>query len=177
MKKIALLSVLTWFFTLKAAAQIQPTTLKEFKAGHVFYISLPEYMNKTVGLNSASTIQFKNAVKDVYGFVIEDTKEDLVMADMQFTSINEFYDNFIKDFLKDQEKRTVSAAKYSESEGIKFAESDASYYDKEIKASIYYLVGVVETKSAFYKVVSWAALENKDRFKSDFQKILYSLRD
>jgi len=30
---------------------------------------------------------------------------------------------------------------------------------------------VVETKSAFYKVLSWSALENKDKFKTDFQKI------
>jgi hypothetical protein len=39
------------------------------------------------------------------------------------------------------------------------------------------LVGVVETKTAYYKVLSWAVAENKDKFKADFQKILYSLKD
>jgi hypothetical protein len=39
------------------------------------------------------------------------------------------------------------------------------------------LVGIVETKTAYYKVLSWAAAENKDKFKADFQKILYSLKD
>jgi hypothetical protein len=56
-------------------------------------------------------------------------------------------------------------------------ECDASYYDEEIKAEIYYLAGVVETKSAYYKVISWSSVENKDKFKPDFQKILYSIKD
>jgi hypothetical protein len=39
-------------------------------------------MNKTLGLNSAADIQYKSVVKDVYGFVIYDTKEDLALVDM-----------------------------------------------------------------------------------------------
>ena len=38
-------------------------TFKEYKAGHVFYISLPDYMSKTAGLNNAAIIQFKNVIK------------------------------------------------------------------------------------------------------------------
>jgi hypothetical protein len=62
-------------------------------------------------------------------------------------------------------------------EEMNFIESDITYYDKDAKTEIYYLVGVVETKTAYYKVLSWAVAENKDKFKADFQKILYSLKD
>lgn len=153
------------------------SNLVPYKAGHVFDISLPEYMSKTFGLNNSATIQYKSVVKDVYGFVILDTKEELKLAEMTFVSINDFYDNFIKDFLKDEKKRRISRVVYQKIGDVNFAESDASYYDNEAKTEIYYLVGIVETKNAFYKVLSWAAVENKEKFKADFQKILYSIKD
>jgi hypothetical protein len=153
------------------------TELKQYEAGHSFDIGLPEYMSRTIGLNTASAIEYKSTVKDVYGFIIFDTKEDLALVDMKYSSINEFYEDFIKDFLKDEEKRKVSKPQSQKKGEINFIECDVTYYDKDAKTEIYYLVGVVETKTAYYKVLSWAVAENKDKFKADFQKILYSLKD
>jgi hypothetical protein len=84
------------------------TTLKEYKAGHIFNISLPDYMNKTSGLNTSATIQYKSEVKDVYGFVIVDVKEDLQLVEMNYASIKDFHEDFIKDFLKGLKKRNIS---------------------------------------------------------------------
>ena len=153
------------------------TNMKEFQVGHPFYVSLPDYMIKTSGLNSASAIQFKSEVKDVYGFIIEDNKEEMALVDIVFTSISEFYEDFIKDFLLDEKKRQITKPVYSKNGEINFAEADASYFDKEADTEIYYLVGIVETKTSFYKVLSWSTAANKDKFKADFQKIIYSLRD
>ena len=151
--------------------------LIDYKAGHTFTISLPEYMTKTAGLNSAAAIQYKSTVKDVYGFVIFDTKEELSLAEMKYTSTNEYYEDFIKDFLKDEDKRKVSKPVAQKKGDINFIECDVTYYDKDAKTDIYYLVGIVETKNSFYKVLSWAAAENKNKFKADFQSIVYSTRD
>ena len=134
-------------------------------------------MSKTSGLNNDSAIQFKSVVKDVYGFIIFDTKEDLALVEMKYSSTNEFFDFFINDFLKEEENRQVSAPKSQIKGDINFIECDVTYYDKEAKTDIYYLVGIVETKTAYYQVLSWAAAENKDKFKADFQKILYSVKD
>lgn len=153
------------------------TAVTEYKAGSIFYIKLPDYMSRTIGINSSATIQYKNAVKDVYGFVIIDSKDEMALADLKYSSINEFYDDFIKDFLVDEDKRKISKPAYQTKGEINFVESDASYYDKEAKAEIYYLVGIVETKTAYYKVLSWALQENKEKFKADFQSIIYSVRD
>lgn len=105
--RIIKLAFLTFLMlsTLKNQGQ---TTFKELKVGHELFINVPDYMNKTVGLNSSASVQFKNVIKDVAGFVIEDSKEDLKLAETNFSSINEYYDFFIKDFLKDEEKRTIS---------------------------------------------------------------------
>lgn len=170
-------STILILFFLSLSCTYGQTKLKEFKAGHSFTISLPEYMSKTVGINSASAIQYKSVVKDVYGFVIFDTKEELQLAEMNFASIDEFYESFISDFLADQENRKVSKPKAKSLGENKFMECDLTYYDKEAEMEIYYLVGIVETKTSFYKVLSWSAADKKDKFKADFQAILYSLKD
>ena len=96
---------------------------------------------------------------------------------MNYSSINEFCEDFAKDFLKDEKKKTFSYPEYKKIGDINFAEFDATYYDKEAKTEIYYLIGIVETKTSYYKVLSYTSKENKDKFKADFQSILYSLKD
>lgn len=173
-KKITLIIMAIAFINAAMNAQ---TKMKEYKAGHVFNISLPDYMNKTAGINTSASIQYKSEVKDVFGIVIVDTKEELGYIELNYTSANDFYDDFIKDFLADEEKRTVSKAVSKKIGDINFIESDATYFDKEANEEFYYLVGIVETKKAFYKVMSWTSKAKKDTFKADFQKILYSLKD
>jgi hypothetical protein len=150
---------------------------KEYTVGHQFYVSLPDYMNRTVGLNNAASFQFKNLIKDVAGFIVEDSKEELRLAEMNYASINEFYEDFIKDFLKDEEQRTISPILSQTKGGINFIECDATYKDKDSDLEIYYFVGIVETNSFYYKVLCYGTVENKDKFKPDFQKILYSIKD
>jgi hypothetical protein len=173
-RKVTGIAAILILLTAMAFAQ---TNLKEHKAGHTFTVGLPEYMTKTIGLNSASTIQYKSVVKDVYGFIIVDTKEDLALAEMSYSSLNEFYDSFITDFLADQENRKVSEPKYSKKGTTNFVECDVSYFDKEANTDIYYLVGIVETNLSYYKILSWSVATSKEKFKADFQKIIYSLKD
>jgi hypothetical protein len=173
-RTIAIFSSILILVTTMTFAQ---SNIKEYKAGHVFYVSLPDYMSKTTGINDAAVIQFKNTIKDVAGFIIEDNKEELTLAQMTFSSIIDFYDYFIKDFLVNEKKRNISQAVSKTIGETKFIECDASYYDKDSKLEIYYFIGIAETKDAFYKVLCYGSLENKDKFKADFQKILYSIRD
>ncbi len=173
-KQITILAAISLLMTTTIFGQ---TVLKEYKAGHIFYVSLPDYMTKTIGINTSATIQFKNTIKDIGGFIIEDNKEELKLADLSFSSIDEFYDNFIKDFLVNEKKRNISPITKQSIGERKFIECDASYYDKESKLDIYYFIGIAETKDAYYKVLCYGAIESKDKYKSDFQKILYSIRD
>lgn len=170
-------AIFTTILVLMTTTTFAQTELKEYKVGHTFTVSLPDYMSKTAGLNSAAAIQYKSIVKDVYGLIIFDTKEDLGLVEMKYSSTDEFFESFIKDFLKDEDKRKISKPQSQKRGDINFIECDVTYYDKDAKIEIYYLVGIVETNTAYYQVLSWATAENKDKFKSDFQKILYSLKD
>lgn len=171
------ITILATAFVLFSNVILAQTTMKEYKAGHVFNISLPDYMIKTTGLNTSATIQFKNTIKDIAGFVIEDSKEELQMAELTYTSLNEFYESFIKDFVKEQAKRKVTKPETKTINGINFIESDVSYYDKESKIDIYFFVGMAETSTHYYKLLCYGSLDDKEKFKADFEKILYSIKE
>jgi hypothetical protein len=153
---------------------------KEYKAGHSFYISLPEYMSRVTYLNTAAAIQFIDTTRDIAGFVVMDTKEDLKLSGFNDNSITEFYKNFMKDFLKGQEGRTASSPTHIKLPDKNIIESDVSCYAKDVQSNtthLYYLAGIVETKTSFYKVICFSSQANKNPYKPVFQSILYSLRD
>lgn len=172
MKKFFVLTVIS-FLILTFAVNGQGST-KTYKAGHVFSITLPDYMIRTVGLNGSANFQYKSEVKDVYGFVIGDDKEELKLAELNYASVTEFNEDFLKSFLTEVEKKNIGIPVLKKIGENNFLECDVTYFDKDAGIEIYYLVGIVETKSAFYKILSWSAAENKGKFKADFQKILYS---
>src|SRR5947208_3318470 len=116
------------------------TALTEYKVGHTFSVTLPDYMKRTVGLNTSAVFHYESVIKDVYGFIIEDNKDELALAELSYSSLTEFYEEFIKTFLKDQEKRKVSKPRTQTKGEINFIESDITYYDQTAKTEIYYLV-------------------------------------
>jgi hypothetical protein len=170
-KTILALNLLLLSLVIKAQ-----TALKEYKAGHTFGISAPAYMTKTTGLNKASTIEFKNLAKDVYTFVIVDTKEELRLLDLTYT-LDEYYDEFTSTFLKNEVSKELSKPIASKKGNTNFIEVEATVFDADIKTKIYYLAGIVETKKSYYRVVSWTTFANKDKYKTDFKNTLFSLID
>ncbi|MFN8276651.1 MAG: hypothetical protein U0T84_04140 [Chitinophagales bacterium] len=163
--------------TLVSTFSLRAQAVQEIKVGHIFYATIPDYMSRTVGINSAAALQFKNTVKDIAGFIIEDNKSELKLADLNYASLDEFYEAFIKDFLADQEKRKISKAESKTIGDRKFIWCDASYYDKDAKMDIYYFVGIVETKDAYYKVLCYGGMDSKVKYRSDFEAILFSVKD
>jgi len=175
MKRI--IAILTTTLVLITSTTFAQTALNEYKVGHIFHVSLPDYMSKTTGINDAAVVQFKNSVKDIYCFIIVEDKEEMELSQVKFSSIDEYYESFVKGFLVKEKKRNISQP-FSQSIGDnKFIECDATYYDKDAKMDIYYFVGIIETKLAFYRVYCFGNLESKEKYKADFQKILYSIKD
>lgn len=173
-KRIAILTSIVILIALPIFAQ---TKFKEMKVGHTFNISLPEYLNKSIGVNAASAIEYKSVVKGVVGLVICESKEDFELAEMKFASIHEFSEFALKDYLKDERNKTVSEPTIQKKGDNTFLEYDTSYFDQDAEIQIYCLVGIVETKKAYYQVITYVANDEKDKYKSDFQKILYSIND
>lgn len=150
---------------------------KEYKAGHLFEISLPSYMERTVGQIDASAVEYRNQANDLYGYVTFDTKENLKLTKQKYASILEYQETLLKNFIKDKEKRIVSKPLSQRRGNINFIETEVTFHNKETNDDFYYLIGAVETKTTFYRIISWSLAKNKNKFKVDFQKILYSIND
>lgn len=173
-KSIQLFAVL--FLVQSVFAQ---TKMVEYKTGHVVKLSVPEYMVRTSGLNDDACLEFQNAVKEVYTIVIQDDKESLQLAELSYDGIEEFYEMIFKELgvgesyvnrkLGTPNKKTIGA--------YKFMINDCSLTDKELEADLYYVMGIVETPNSFYQVMSWTLLENKEKFKKEFENIVYTLKE
>ncbi len=152
---------------------------KNISAGHSFQISIPPYMNKTIGLNSDSSVEFIDKVKDIAGIVIVDTKEDLRLAEMNFSSIDDFYDHFAKDFLKDEKERYISQPKNDTEGNTKYIYFDASYLntDDDESMTIYYFISLIETEKAFYKLLCFGDKAMIEKYKNDFKSVMYTITD
>lgn len=142
-----------------------------------FTVSLPYYMSKTGGLNNDAAIQFRNMVRDISGYIVKEEKAVKEIDDPANPDINQYYAQFLKVFLIDKKDGKVAAPKVSTNGDAKFMSTDLTYLDDETMIDYYCFVGIVETKSAFYKVICTSTLDNKNLFKSDFQKIFSSIKD
>ena len=174
MKKIfaLIIPILIIFSIIQSSAQ---TKFVEHKIGHYYYIEIPDYMSKTLELNSSASCQYSNVNKQAYMIVIEDSKEDLDLVNSKFTSPIDFYEDFIKSFSKNKEDVKVTDPKNLIINGNKAVQSEMTA--NVDSTDIYYLVTVIETKTYFYKILCWTVPESKDALKNDFIKMSSTLKD
>lgn len=145
------------------------------QGGHCYTMSIPDYLTKTFELNDVASLQYQNTLKEAYVIVIHDTKEELEQAGMKFVNAKDFLDNFTKDYLKDVENRKLGDATEFVSNNNGHAQVELSWKDEDNE--FFMLITVVETKIAFYKILTWTLLENKDKLKADFIEMAKSLKD
>ena len=96
---------------------------------------------------------------------------------MKFNNAQDFYDNFITDFVKDEEQREVSRPESKFINGNSIVLADLTYFDKDAKSKIYYKIGVIESAKAFYKVLIWCDASKRKTFEKDFEEAVMSLKD
>lgn len=171
---IALLSIVTM------VSAYSQTKFTEKKAGHVYSVSVPDYMTKTVTLNDVATMQYINSAKNAYLVVIDDSKEELEMKGIKFASLKDFHDDNIK-HLKGEENEPVESSPVEfEANGNKFYQTELNVNFKEkdnLEVKITYLITYVETKGYYYQILCWSLSPEYKNLTADFKKIAASIRD
>lgn len=156
------------------------TKFSEKKAGHIFYIAVPDYMVKTVSLNDAASAQYMNAAKNAYLIVISDSKEDLELSGQKFESPKDFHDANITALKAPENSPIETKGKVFEVNGFKYFQSELKSslpQDDGSKMDISYLVTYIESKTHFYQVLSWSLTPDFKTLLPDFKKIASSLKD
>ena len=165
------------FIQIISSSAFAQTTFNTVKTGHTVSFSVPDYMSRTTGVNDASFLQFKSIPKDVYTYMIEDSKAELDLVEMKFTSVMDFYEFFIKDFLISEKKRKVSAPVSLTKDGVNYIQSELTYFDKDSKFEIYYNITIAETAGYFYQILSFTSEENSINVKADLTALGSSLKE
>lgn len=168
------------FAIITMASAYSQTKFTEQKAGHLYYVSVPDYMTKSVTLNDAATMQYINSAKNAYLIVIDDSKEELEMKGIKFASLKDFHDDNIK-LLKAEENSPVES-KPTEFvvNGNKFYQSELNVNFKEadnLEVKITYLITYVETKGYYYQILCWSLSSEYKNLVADFKKIAASIKD
>jgi hypothetical protein len=164
----------TFFVSLASQAQ---TKFNTQKIGHVINFSVPEYMTRTTGISDDAFLQYKSVPKDVYTYLIEDSKVELAIVELTFPTTRDFYDFVVKDFLKDEEKLKVGTPIEMTVDGVKYVQCDFSYYDKQAEGEIFYCLTIAELEGYFYQIYSYTAASNTDAIKADMRKMATTLKD
>ena len=146
---------------------------EEKEIGNVYHVSIPGYMTKTFSLNDVASLQFLNSSKETYVIVIEDSKEELLVAGSPFRGPEEFYRHFEQSFTDQTCKiGPINAMKIN---GHSAVQVEITKPFNEYNVS--YLITVIESDTHFYKMLAWTIEDYKDRYLDDFKKIASSFRD
>lgn len=151
------------------------TKFTERIGGHVFKISIPDYMVKTYELNDVASIQYQNTTKEAYIIVIEDAKDQLESMGIKFTDSKSFLDEFIKDYKIENENRSLRNITQFKANGNDCAQVELYWTEEE--TDFFMLITTIESKTHFYKILNWTMLSNAEGLKNDFRAIAKSLKD
>jgi hypothetical protein len=145
------------------------------KGGHSYTLDIPNYMVKTYELNDVATLQYMNAGKEAYVVVIEDSKDQLQSAGLKYVNAKDFLEFFLKDYNNDAAERKIGKINEFASNANNVAQAEFTW--KDDKTSYFMITTAVESKTHFYKILTWTIGANKDRLHDDFLAIAKSLKD
>lgn len=160
-------------------AYCQPT-FTEQKAGHVYYIKVPDYMTKTIKLNDVASMQYINSVKNAFMVVIDDSKEELSMKGIKFANLKDFHDVNIKHLRSDENKSIESEPVVFDLKGNRFYQTELQVDFRESddeQVKITYLITYVETKNYYYQILCWSLSSEFKQLLPDFKKLAASIKD
>jgi hypothetical protein len=177
LKQLLFLTVTSIFSTSHSFSQ---TKFVEQKAGHIIYMSVPDYMVKTSSLNDVASMQYMNKAKEAYVVVIEDAKEDLEAEGTKYSNLKDFHDSVIESLKSEDPKAQESKPTEFQQNGNKFYQTDLhatlqTEDGKDIKVT--YLVTYVESKTHYYQVLCWTLASSYKDLVGDFKKIAETIRD
>ncbi len=172
----SILIVLIMAMISDTASVLAQTKFIERKAGHIFYLSVPEYMQRTRDLNETASLQYKNSRKEAYCIVIEDSKDQLRDGGISFTNINTYAEQLLKAFAGKLTKvKTSKPVPITTKSGLKGMQAEITGTIDGVNSV--YLCTYIETEQYLYQIICWTLQDRKKELFADYQKIVQSLRE
>jgi hypothetical protein len=160
---------------------------KKYDENALFSIELPSGMVDLQGLNNDAALQYgypidtiaeNEGAKEQYIIVMLETKEEIASygLDTDFDALK--YSQVSMEALQYnlEDFEIVSGeTQIEERNGMQFVEMDMQGSVGEL--SVFYKLAVYEGNNAFYQILAWCNLEDKDQFLPDMNKSIASFKE
>ncbi len=172
-KRLIFVLLSLFFFVGSRLAAEDGTRFSRQSFGRVYSLEIPKYMSRTAELNDNADLQYANGVKEAYFIVMVEDKEFLNIVQANFAGPDDYFDYFYDNFNISRKKILTK---------IKTNINGMDAVLSEIEGGVdsldfYYLIGVAESKSAYYNVICWTLYDKREELKNDYKKIIYSLKE
>ena len=136
-----------------------------------YQLTVPGNWTKQTDLNSEATLQAANPREELYVIVIKEDKKDFPSS----TTVDDIAD-FAKDNLRSSATDAiVSASVPATINGYTARKFDASGKVSGIEAK--YIYAVVETRQAYYQVMTWSIASKYEKGKTKLQDVINSFKE
>ncbi len=141
---------------------------KKYNISNHFTISIPDYMKPCKDISNNAAVQYKNAYRNTYCIVLQDSK-DLPFIKYQQKSLS-----ILKNY-QELKKPIVTDSTYIYNDTNKYIA--IQLYGIMNDENIYYWHNTYEGKKYFYQVVCWTrSMDRKQRYGEDLEHILKSFK-
>ena len=145
-----------------------------------FELHLPKSFLKLNKLNPEAALVYGNPLSELYAMVIEESKEEMNEDEeeniFEETSLEDYFELCL-DMWSENHNTTSQLSDFD-----KITLNNLPAYFGEKKAvidgiDIYFIIAVVKGKNAFYQIYTWTLSDQKDKYKSEFAKIIHSFKE
>lgn len=171
MKKLVTLLMIA---LVMAGCGAKKTKFNEAKVAGKFTMQVPEYLAVATDLNKSASLQYSNPAEEVYMVVIDDSKEEMKAADVNYT-LQQYFDFAAKNL-----EGSVNNYKLSTPVSKKINGNSALVGEitgKFDKYEVYYKIATIESAKHFYQVLSWTMGDRKDKYAADMDTMIESVKE
>lgn len=178
MNRLNLFLLTIWFLTSCQSVD----TEKVITIDNKYSISIPSFLTKVSNLNEDASLQYQHALKEFYVIVIDEPKEELLKALMEY-DLEDKYSNNVQGYANlvlDNFERVISVSRTSDVIDTLIREMPARVLNingtlEDIGA--YYSFACVEGENHYYQILTWTLSRKENQYKEKMKRIIYSFRE
>lgn len=151
---------------------------------NLFEIELPVYMTEFPELHDSNEVEYAfidnstSNVKELYVLAMYDTKNEIkeMNLSVEFTTMS-FANTFFESVIKSYDSYTMITEEAGKEDingsiGVIY-EFEASLGD----VKNYVCLAVIEGENAYYEILTWTLIEQKEEYRKPMKKLIYSFKE
>jgi uncharacterized protein YcfL len=148
---------------------------REIQVNNLYSLELPVEMKPVANLHDDASLQQVDEQRPLYVVVIDESKEEMQKHELDY-DLDLYFTNIVSQSLVESlPEVSISPAEKKTING--FSALVASVTGKADTTGVFYKIGVIETPSAFYQVLTWTTGTQKQALETEMNDIVESFKE